>query len=142
MYQRILLAVDLQGDTTQDRAIETAIELARTHGGQLHVMTVVPNFGMSIVGTYFPKDFEKNAFKAAQEQLHAFTAERIPDEIPLRHIITQGTIYERILATATEIDATLIVVGSHRPELKDYLIGPNSARVVRHALCSVLIVRE
>ena len=142
MYQRILLAVDLQGDTTQDRAIETAIDLARTHDGTLHVMTVVPDYGMSIVGTYFPKDFEKNAFKAAQEQLHAFTAERIPDEIPLRHIIAQGRIYERILSTATEIDATLIVVGSHRPELKDYLIGPNSARVVRHAQCSVLIVRE
>ena len=142
MYQRILLAVDLQGDTTQDRAIETAVELARTHGGKLHVMSVVPDYGMSVVGTYFPKDFEKNAFKAAQEQLHAFTAERVPGEIPLREIVTQGTIYERILSTATEIDATLIVVGSHRPELRDYLIGPNSARVVRHAMCSVLVVRE
>ena len=35
----------------------------------------------------------------------------------------------------------LIVMASHRPELKDYLIGPNAARVVRHADCSVQVVR-
>ncbi len=33
-------------------------------------------------------------------------------------------------------------IGSHRPELKDYLLGPNAARVVRHANCSVLVVRD
>lgn len=142
MYQRILLPVDLRGDATQDRAVETAIELARTFKGKLHVMTVVPDFGMPMVGSFFPADFEKNALASAQEQLHAFTAARIPDDVPVQRIIAQGTVYERILSSAREIDATLIVVGSHRPELKDYLIGPNSARVVRHATCSVLIVRD
>jgi nucleotide-binding universal stress UspA family protein len=36
----------------------------------------------------------------------------------------------------------MIVMASHRPELKDYLLGPNAARVVRHAECSVLVVRN
>jgi nucleotide-binding universal stress UspA family protein len=36
----------------------------------------------------------------------------------------------------------VIVLASHRPELKDYLLGPNAARVVRHAKCSVLVVRD
>ena len=142
MHQRILLPVDLRGDAAQDRAVDTAVELARGCGGTLHVMTVVPDFGMPLVGSFFPEDFEKNAIKSAQKLLHEFTAERMPDGIPLQHIIAQGTIYERILSMAAEIDATLIIVGAHRPELKDYLIGPNSARVVRHANCSVLIVRE
>ncbi|MEO0863555.1 MAG: universal stress protein, partial [Pseudomonadota bacterium] len=34
-----------------------------------------------------------------------------------------------------------IFVGAHRPELKDYLIGPNAARVARHAQQSVFVVR-
>jgi nucleotide-binding universal stress UspA family protein len=38
-------------------------------------------------------------------------------------------------------EADLIVVGSHRPAMKDYLLGTNAARVVRHAHCSVLVVR-
>ena len=49
--------------------------------------------------------------------------------------------YEVILAVAKGIDADLIVMASHRPELKDYLLGPNAARVVRHADQSVLVVR-
>jgi nucleotide-binding universal stress UspA family protein len=33
-------------------------------------------------------------------------------------------------------------MGSHRPNMSDYLIGPNAARVVRHAPVSVLVVRD
>jgi nucleotide-binding universal stress UspA family protein len=38
------------------------------------------------------------------------------------------------------LNATLIVMGAHRPAFQDYLIGPNAARVVRHAKCSVLVL--
>ncbi|MEP3300223.1 MAG: universal stress protein, partial [Pseudoruegeria sp.] len=37
--------------------------------------------------------------------------------------------------------ADLIVIGAHRPDFKDYLLGPNAARVVRHSECSVYVVR-
>ena len=52
-----------------------------------------------------------------------------------------GTAYEEILTTARSFGADLIVMASHRPELKDYLLGPNAARVVRHSDVSVLVVR-
>jgi nucleotide-binding universal stress UspA family protein len=38
--------------------------------------------------------------------------------------------------------ADLIAVGSHRPVMSDYLLGSNAKTIVRHALCSVLVVRE
>ena len=44
--------------------------------------------------------------------------------------------------TVEAAGAELIVMASHRPELRDYLIGPNAARVMRHADASVLVVRE
>ncbi len=37
--------------------------------------------------------------------------------------------------------ADLIVVGSHRPNWSTYLIGSNAANIVRHAQCSVLVMR-
>jgi nucleotide-binding universal stress UspA family protein len=40
------------------------------------------------------------------------------------------------------MNADLIVLAAHRPELKDYLLGPNASRVVRHAKCSVYVIRE
>ncbi len=51
-------------------------------------------------------------------------------------------IYEEVLRAAERLGADLIVMAAHRPELSDYLIGPNSARVVRHARQSVLILRD
>jgi len=41
-----------------------------------------------------------------------------------------------------KIDADLIVLGANRPDLKDYLLGPNASRVVRHSARSVLVVRD
>jgi nucleotide-binding universal stress UspA family protein len=67
--------------------------------------------------------------------------ERIPDGIPVQHVVACGTIYEEILDFARQHSVDLIVMASHRPELSDYLLGPNAARVTRHAACSVMVVR-
>ena len=53
-----------------------------------------------------------------------------------------GGIYHELLEEASEWDADLIVVGSHRPVMADYLLGSNAKTIVRHAQCSVLVVRE
>ena len=37
--------------------------------------------------------------------------------------------------------ADLIIIGSHRPAMSTYLLGSNATTVVRHAGCSVLVVR-
>ena len=55
--------------------------------------------------------------------------------------VTQGTIYHEIIKAAKEVGADAIVVGANRPALSDYLVGPNAARVVRHAPQSVLVIR-
>ena len=47
-----------------------------------------------------------------------------------------------LLREATEWRADLIVVGSHRPVMSDYLLGSNAKTIVRHAQCSVLVVRK
>ena len=141
MYQRILLTLDLVHPDTQTRAVTAAVDLARAFGATLHVLTVVPDFGMSLVGGFFPKGFERKAREEARKALHAFTAARIPADVTLQHVVGHGTIYEEILRVAGEVRADLIVMASHRPELADYLLGPNAARVVRHATVSVLVVR-
>jgi nucleotide-binding universal stress UspA family protein len=55
--------------------------------------------------------------------------------------VATGKAYEEILHAAREAGSDLIVIGSHKPELRDYLLGPNAARVVRHSKCSVYVVR-
>jgi len=60
----------------------------------------------------------------------------------VQHVIAHGNIYEEIIRTANKLKVDLIVMGSHRPALEDYLLGPNAARVMRHAAQSVLVVRS
>jgi nucleotide-binding universal stress UspA family protein len=52
-----------------------------------------------------------------------------------------GSVYNEVLAEAKKIGADLIVVGSHRPGMATYLLGSNASTIVRHAECSVLVIR-
>jgi universal stress protein F len=53
-----------------------------------------------------------------------------------------GGIYHEVLEVATSVRADLVVVGSHRPAMATYFLGSNATAIVRHAMCSVLVVRE
>lgn len=142
MFSDILLPVDLNEPETQAKAVATAVEQAKAFGSRLHVMTVVPEFNSSIVAGFFPENFEARAIEAAREHLHSFCETAIPTGVQVQHIVTHGLIYQEIVKAAEETGCDLIVMASHRPELSDYLLGPNAARVVRHATCSVMVVRD
>lgn len=142
MYKKILLPVDLNDPTTGKKVLATATALAKTFGCELHVLAVVPNFGMSIVGGFFPKDFEEKALEKAKTDLAAFMDAELDASIDATGHVAHGSIYEEILHAAKALAVDLIVIGAHRPELKDYLLGPNAARVVRHAPQSVMVVRD
>lgn len=142
MFKDILLPVDISNEATQERAVNAAVELAKSFGARLHVMTIVPDFGEGFVSSFFPGDYLEKAIAAANERLHDFVRERIPADLKVQHVVACGTIYEEILDFAKKHRVDLIVMSSHRPELSDYLLGPNAARVTRHAACSVMVVRS
>ena len=142
MYKQILLAVDLNDIASQRKAIETTIALARAFKARVQVATVLPDFGMPIVAGYFPKDFESKASESAKQALADFVKDTFPEDLTVAQTVGHGTIYREILRCAKSIAADLIVTTSHRPDLQDYLIGPNAARVMRHANCTVMVVRD
>ena len=141
MYRKILLPIDLGDIKSQRKAVKTAVQLAQSYNSTLHIMTVVPDYGMSIVGTYFPEDHAETMITDTKEKLAVYVAKNVPDGIRTKQIVAHGTIYNEILDYATKSKANLIVIASHRPEFKDYLVGPNASRVVRHANCSTMVVR-
>lgn len=143
MYDKILFPVDLANLEAQETARKTAFEFAKIHGSELHVLTVVPFLPAHLTEGYLPEGVEKRAIQNVAETLKDYIDEkRAGEPIPAHLAVREGTIYKEVLKYADEHDIQLIVMASHRPELRDYLIGPNAARVVRHSLCSVLVVRE
>jgi nucleotide-binding universal stress UspA family protein len=141
MSRTVLLPVDLNDEKSWRLALAEAVAMLRAQGGILHVVSVLPDFGMAMVAGYFRQDFEKEALKAFGDALKDWVAANVPDDIEVRPHVLHGSIYDEILRAADKLKADVIVIGSHRPELKDYLLGPNAARVVRHARQSVYVVR-
>ncbi|GAA6208839.1 universal stress protein [Cognatishimia sp. WU-CL00825] len=141
MYNHILVPIDLDQAEASEKAVQTAIQIARDNGATLHFLNVVVPVG-AMASTFFPAGFQKQMTQAAMQRLHDFTAEQKTDGIVKHHIVAEGAIYDQILKIAERTKADLIALASHRPELSDYLLGPNAARVVRHSRGSVMVVRD
>lgn len=142
MFKKILIPVDVDDEATWKKAADVAAHLAESSSAELHVLTVLPDFGLSIVGSYFPKGYEEKAAKEAGKQLTKFVNEHFGDKVSVRPHVVHGKIYEQIMSAADKLGCDAIIMASHSPELKDYLLGPNAARVVRHARQSVFVVRD
>ncbi|WP_147108897.1 universal stress protein [Tateyamaria sp. syn59] len=141
MFKTLLLAVDVNAPDGTARSAEAAISMARADGAMLHLLNVVPDTGMAIVGASMAADSMKNALAAAKSELEGWAKSNVPDDVTYKVHVAEGTVYDQIIRTANTLQIDAIIVGAHRPELKDYLIGPNAARVARHATQSVFVVR-
>lgn len=143
MSNTILCAVDINRPDDEAKVVLQAKKMADMDGAQLDVITVVPDFGANVVSAYFKDHDVKSAQDGAGKLLNDMVAGFLGDEAnkTVRHIVAVGTVYEEVLKAAKLSGADLIVIGAHRADFKDYLLGPNAARVVRHSDCSVFVVR-
>jgi universal stress protein F len=147
---KILVPVDLQHESSWRKALPTAVGQAKLMGGKIHLMTVVPHMESGLDWRYAIRgetggslDYNINeVVEEAKKRLRQLRDEQVPPELQGEVIATHGTIYHEIVEAAEKLPADLIVMSSHRPSLKDYLLGPNAARVARHSRSSVHIVRE
>ncbi len=141
MYKRIVLAVDLFEPTPNPKGLTQAVELAKSGDGELRLVNVQPVMPATFM-EYVPVDFDVEQASRATEALKAILgAIDLPAERK-SSATRAGGIYHELLEEASDWEADLIVVGSHRPVMADYLLGSNAKTIVRHAQCSVLVVRE
>jgi nucleotide-binding universal stress UspA family protein len=141
MYKRIILAVDLADSSPTPKGLPQALELAKAGNGDLRLVNVQPVVPATFM-EYVPADFDAEQTKRATEALNAILAEVDLPASRKSSAARAGGIYHELLQEASEWNADLIVVGSHRPVMSDYLLGSNAKTIVRHAQCSVLVVRE
>lgn len=143
MYKRLLVPIDLADNASLEKALPAAKALASGSDAEIHVISVIPTAGMAVVASYLSEDFMQKAIDGAKKQLTDLLDGREADVAPasLHGHICKGSVYQEILRTAELLKCDGIVMTAHRPELKDYLLGPNAARVVRHAKQSVMVIR-
>lgn len=143
MTQPVLCAVDISNGLDDVKTVQTAARLAAMDGAQLDVIAVVPDFGLSPVGSFFNEDHHEIVVKEGRELLNTLVTEALGAEgnAKVNHVVGTGRAYDEVLKLASQIEPSLIVIGARKADLADYLLGPNAARIVRHANTSVYVVR-
>jgi len=140
MFKRIIVAVDLADPATTPKGLEQAVEIAKASGGELRLVNVQPIVPATFM-EYVPADFDVEQVKRAEETVASLVA---GVDLPVGRksgAARAGGIYHELLQEASDWGADLVVVGSHQPAISDYLLGSNATTIVRHANCSVLVVR-
>ena len=137
--KRILVAFD--GSKDAANAFETALDFAVLCGARRQVVSVAtPPEPPTRVETEAALDaatrHNEELFEGMQRRAQA-------RGIDLETRVLVGHAAEQILRLAAATGADLIVVGHRgRSAIREWLFGSTSRRVVSHALCSVLVVRQ
>jgi nucleotide-binding universal stress UspA family protein len=134
MYSKIVVALSLDHGIS-----ETALAKARLlldPGGEI-IALHVHEIPAGMTGAYVSEEDVARARTTAQGRLD----ERVRDYPEARAVLVNGHSGREIAQYARKEGADCIIMGSHKPGLSDYFLGSTAARVVRHAHCSVIVLR-
>lgn len=136
MYRNILVPVEIEHSGRGEHAIQVARQLLDAGGTitVLHVMEEVPGYAAG----HLPEDLVAQSRQNTLQELREM-GDRAGGGVTAR--LVRGHASRAILDHAASHGIDCIVIASHKPGLEDYFLGSTAARVVRHAGCSVHVIR-
>jgi nucleotide-binding universal stress UspA family protein len=147
---KILLATD--GSPCSEDAVKMISRFAFSEEDSLKVISVIDMalpLSIDIYGGFLPPNVEleaavrENAERILKETVGQITSSAKIDPRQITTEVLFGSPESRIVETAEEMHADVIVVGSHGyNSWERLLLGSVSDSVVHHAPCSVLVVRK
>ena len=137
MATKILLPIDHTDERSWKSALPVAIEQAKFYRAELHVVSVIPEIILlpNLPANYGAgaKDHVRNAVQKVLDHNGA---------TDLQIHIEEGSVYREVLKLAHKEGFDMIVMASSKGDFPNYEIGPNLARVVRNAHCTVMVIRD
>jgi nucleotide-binding universal stress UspA family protein len=149
MEHRYIAVVGLDFSELSNRALDHALEVASLNAGEVHVVFVQEENALDAVLPSSPQSAK--AAETALEQVRQRASERVAVVMAKRQRlfvtrvvahIRHGSPATEIAQLAADLDADLVVVGSHgRHGVERLLLGSVADKVSRLARCPVWIVR-
>lgn len=142
-FDKILTAIDFSENS--ELAFDYAVTMATQFNSELTIMHVI-NEPVDLRGFYVPhisfEQLEKEIEEGAAKMMETFCSTKLGGFSNYKSVIVSGIPYEEITRKAVEIDASLIIIGTHgRTGLDHLLFGSTAERVVRSASCPVMTIR-
>lgn len=139
--KRILVTTDFSDASRQ--AFPVACELARRLGASLTLAYVFPTTlpaELSHIGIIIE---QRGRAAEARQRLARFRERELPMNQPIDLVILEGGPAHEICTFARDAEMDLILTATHgHTGLKHLWLGSTVERIVRHAPCPVLVVRE
>jgi nucleotide-binding universal stress UspA family protein len=136
------ILVGLDGSPREQMVLDAAIALARKFGAELVLLRSVgiphelPIESLSMSPNELPELLERGARSAIER-----VAATVPADLRPTCRTTIAPPWQAICREARQVEADLIVIGSHGYGGMDKVLGTTAAKVVNHADRSVLVVR-
>jgi len=141
MHKNILFPVDMEHTAEAEKALRIAVEEAQRSKATMTIITVAPGFGTPLVASFFDKQAVKNALKEIARHLKQYIDDNIPDDIETTAVVVEGNPAELILEQAKKDKTDLIVIAAHNNQIENLLLGSCAAKIARHSLCTVTVVK-
>jgi len=140
--ERILVPLDFSPASME--ALDYAVSVAKQFRAVIHLVHVYPpDEASSVPGAGHLLLQSAEAIELLNEELTGIHRKRVEPFRPENCHVRSGRPYQEIINLAREIDADLIVLSTRGYSgLKHLLLGSTAERVVRGALCPVLVARK
>jgi universal stress protein A len=143
-FHRILMATDFSEASVS--AWNKALALAADDSAELVVLHAYEPPNLVYTGGIAPGHYEawdQDIRTSANERLDRMVAEAVKQGIHARRTVQAGETEEVIVQAAEDLEADLIVMGTHgRTGLSRVFLGSVATRVIATAPCAVLTVRR
>jgi len=142
MFRKILLPIDVAEPEIAKEAIEAATALAKAFDSQLRLVHVTSPVVVASPMAVIPQEVydELGVYEKSELQRLASPIDLPPTTISV--VVRIGAVYPELLSEAEDWGADLIIVGAHKRSMATYLLGSSAAAIVRHAACTVMVVRS
>ena len=144
MFKRILVPTD--GSEITAKAIDTAIELAKSVGAALYTISVKEPFPYSAISEMQPTPPQE--FFDAQERIASKRVQAVVEQSQAAGLTCQSHTtealhpWEAIIEHAKRMECDLLVMASHgRRGVSALLLGSETQKVLTHSKVPVLVVR-
>ncbi|ABF39076.1 UspA [Candidatus Koribacter versatilis Ellin345] len=137
--QSIVFATDFSFES--ERAMRHAAAVARHFGSTLHMAHIVCSMGLKLVGPEAVAVADDIAIRDLHSFEHKLAIKGLLDGVAHDCIVRDGEVWPQIRSLIDELEADMIVIGTHgRRGLGRLLLGSVAEEIIRRAECPVLTV--
>ncbi len=142
MMKKIIVPIDFSEHS--EYALKTAAKMAKRYNAEVLALHMLEMSDIMLTAS----DGLQNQkavyfFKLAEQKFEEFLKKSYLKGINVTPIVKHYKVFHEVNDVAVEHGADLIVMGSHGATgLKEYFVGSNTERVVRHSQIPVLVVKR